>query len=238
MTAADLAPDPEDGTVCADCKAPRNAIHSPLCSVRAGAKPGRTPAPVTAAELGEVEALEPWEAEQPQYPGQPCDVRNARGDAIVKNARPEIAAFIARARVLLPRLAAELRAIESMLAEAGMVRREGDTTRSLLARFIADANDQGEEAGNEADANEHDFAIVLHNTVIVRARLVLATKIQSRLADRVLELGEDLERSRLVNAQAEALMADRERMSRDLARMQLQLMQAQATAIAEGRAAK
>jgi hypothetical protein len=48
-----LALDPEDGTLCADCKTPRNGYHGALCSVRAGAKPGRVPDPRATPHAGD-----------------------------------------------------------------------------------------------------------------------------------------------------------------------------------------
>lgn len=54
-----LALDPEDGTLCGGCRAPRNAIHSPLCPIRAGAKVGRVPSGTTMLNGAEPEASTP-----------------------------------------------------------------------------------------------------------------------------------------------------------------------------------
>ncbi|OPZ03595.1 MAG: hypothetical protein BWZ09_02355 [Alphaproteobacteria bacterium ADurb.BinA305] len=48
-----LALDPEDGTLCADCKTPRNTIHGALCSLRWGKDPGRVPDPRATLHAGD-----------------------------------------------------------------------------------------------------------------------------------------------------------------------------------------
>jgi hypothetical protein len=77
-----LALDPEDGTVCGGCHAPRNAIHSALCPVRAGHAVRRRPArPVE--PLGPFrytpEGWEPVAAPAVEAHGQPLAVSRACG---------------------------------------------------------------------------------------------------------------------------------------------------------------
>ena len=87
------------------------------------------------------------------------------GIAKLKEAEATIAALASaiEARNLeVDRLSEDLRAIETMIAEAGVERRETtETTRDLVARLIADANEQADPAhAEQVEAIWHALDVV------------------------------------------------------------------------------
>lgn len=105
-------------------------------------------------------------------------------------------------------------------------------------------------------AREHEDAIWRHNRearpwATMRRAARLARELRAARADleamhranaradaTIARLEEELRCSRQVNEQAEKVRDENDRLRRDVAHMQEKLMRAQATAIAEGRAAK
>lgn len=214
------------------------------------------PAPVTDAEIAEVERLDreatpgPWRVSTEPHEERPrtnevCDLVNNTWVITNADLHPfkADAAFIARARSLLPRLAADIRRTRAayvyerhehtrknalydmLMRDVERLETERDDARRAAATYQRDSEHALEIAAEESDARDHDDAIVMHNGATrslrwqrTRETLRATESERDRLHDVCEHTQDDLARARAINEQAEKVRDENDRLVRNLDR--------------------